>query len=29
MAVRIDAANLKDLKEIVVDCKSVSKTVKG
>ncbi|MBQ9940986.1 MAG: 30S ribosomal protein S5 [Clostridia bacterium] len=29
MAVRIDAANLKELKEVVVDVKSVSKTVKG
>ena len=29
MAVKIDAATLKELKEVVVDCKSVSKTVKG
>ncbi len=29
MAVKIDAAALRDLKEVVVDCKSVSKTVKG
>ena len=29
MAVRIDPTALRDLKEVVVDCKSVSKTVKG